>query len=120
MPDPLAPLTESRLSPFYQEHHRAWRDTLRRFVEAEIMPHVDQWDEAGTFPRELYRKASEVGLLRLGWPEEYGGVPSDPFMSIITSQEMARQRFRTHQGVFQVDPKEIDRIAQRIGCMGVG
>lgn len=90
MSDPLAPLTESRLSPFYQEHHRAWRDTLRRFVEAEIMPHVDAWDESGTFPRELYKKASDVGLLRLGWPEEYGGVPSDPFMSIITSQEMAR------------------------------
>ncbi|ATQ41739.1 acyl-CoA dehydrogenase family protein [Caulobacter mirabilis] len=90
MTSPLAALNESRKSPFYEEHHHAWRDTLRRFVEAEIMPHVNDWDEAGEFPRELYRKASDVGLLRLGWPEEYGGVPSDPFMSIVTSQEMAR------------------------------
>jgi acyl-CoA dehydrogenase len=90
MPSPLAALTESRKSPFYEDHHYAWRDTLRRFVEQEIMPDVNAWDEAGEFPRELYRKASDVGLLRLGWPEEYGGVPSDPFMSIITSQEMAR------------------------------
>jgi len=90
MPSPLAALNESRKSPFYEDHHHAWRDTLRRWVEAEIMPFADQWDEAGEFPRELYRKASEVGLLRLGWPEEYGGVPSDPFLSIITSQEMAR------------------------------
>ncbi|MDH4385521.1 MAG: acyl-CoA dehydrogenase family protein [Caulobacter sp.] len=83
-------LDASRLSPFYQDHHHAWRDTLRRWVEAEIMPFADQWDEAGEFPRELYRKASEIGLLRLGWPEEYGGVPTDAFMSIVTSQEMSR------------------------------
>jgi len=90
MPSPLAALNESRKSPFYEDHHHAWADTLRRWVEAEIMPFVSDWDEAGTFPRELYKKASEVGLLRLGWPEEYGGVPSDPFLSIITSQEMSR------------------------------
>lgn len=83
-------LYQSRLSPFYQDHHRAWGDTLRRWVEKEIMPFADEWDEAGEFPRELYKKASEVGLLRLGWPEEYGGIPTDPFMSIVTSIEMAR------------------------------
>ena len=82
----LATLDAQRKSPFYQDHHHAWRDTLRRWVEAEIMPFADQWDEAGEFPRELYKKASDVGLLRLGWPEEYGGVPTDPFMSIVTSQ----------------------------------
>ncbi|RYF94681.1 MAG: acyl-CoA dehydrogenase, partial [Caulobacteraceae bacterium] len=83
-------LYQSRMSPFYQDHHRAWADTLRKWVEKEIMPFADQWDEAGEFPRELYEKASEIGLLRLGWPEEYGGIPTDPFMSIITSTEMAR------------------------------
>ena len=66
MTSPLAALNESRKSPFYEAHHFAWRDTLRRFVEAEIMPSVNEWDEAGEFPRELYRKASDVGLLRLG------------------------------------------------------
>ncbi len=83
-------LYQSRLSPFYQDHHRAWGDTLRKWVAKEIMPFADQWDEAGEFPRELYKKASEIGLLRLGWPEEYGGIPTDPFMSIVTSTEMAR------------------------------
>ncbi|MDB5468559.1 MAG: acyl-CoA dehydrogenase [Caulobacter sp.] len=83
-------LYQSRMSPFYQDHHRAWGDALRKWVEKEIMPFADQWDEAEEFPRELYRKASEIGLLRLGWPEEYGGIPTDPFMSIVTSTEMAR------------------------------
>jgi acyl-CoA dehydrogenase len=90
MENPLDRLDASRLSPFYQDHHLAWRDTLRRWVAREISPFVEAWDEAESFPRELYRKASEIGLLGLGWPEEYGGSPSDPFMSIITSQEMAR------------------------------
>src|SRR5258708_37683949 len=54
------------------------------------MPYVDQWDEAEEFPRELYRKASAAGLLQLGFPEEYGGVPTDPFFGIIKAEERAR------------------------------
>lgn len=77
--------------PLYTEDHRAWRATLRRFVEAEIMPHVDAWEEAGEFPRDLYRKAAAIGLLGLGYPEEYGGTPvSDPIYSIVTAEELAR------------------------------
>jgi len=49
-------------SPFYDSGHEAFRDQVRRFVRTEIEPHVDEWDEAGTFPRELYRKAAEVGF----------------------------------------------------------
>jgi acyl-CoA dehydrogenase len=78
-------------SPFYTDEHHAWRRTLRRWVDAEIAPFVNDWDEAGTFPRELYRKASEIGLLRLGYPEEYGGIPDkDPFLSIVSTEELNR------------------------------
>ncbi len=77
-------------SPFYSEQHEAFRATMRRFVEREIAPFVDQWDEAESFPRELYRKAAEVGLLGLGFPEAFGGVPSDRFYAIVASQELAR------------------------------
>jgi acyl-CoA dehydrogenase len=79
-----------RLSPHYNESHEAFRTTLRRFVEQEIAPFVDAWDEAEGFPRDLYRKAAEVGLLGLGFPEEFGGVPGDAFFGIIASQELAR------------------------------
>jgi acyl-CoA dehydrogenase len=77
-------------SPYYTESHEAFRTSLRRFVEQEIAPFVDEWDEAGGFPRELYRKAAAVGLLGLGFPEEFGGVPGDGFFSIVASQELAR------------------------------
>ena len=71
-------------SPFYTEEHEAFRRTVRRFVERELMPHVDQWDEAEEFPRELYRKASAAGLLQLGFPEEYGGCR--PILSLASSR----------------------------------
>lgn len=76
--------------PFYTADHEAWRASLRRWVEREIAPHASAWDEAEEIPRALYGKAAEIGLLQLGYPESYGGVPSDPFMSIVTTQELAR------------------------------
>ena len=82
--------TAARRSPFYGPEHEAFRATIRRFVEREIEPFATQWDEAGEFPRELYAKAAEVGLIGLGFPAEYGGVECDRFMRIMATQEFAR------------------------------
>ncbi len=49
---------------------------VTRFAQREIAPHVSQWDDAGEFPRELYRQAAELGLLGLGYPEALGGTPA--------------------------------------------
>jgi acyl-CoA dehydrogenase len=77
-------------SPFYTAEHEAYREVVRRFVEKEIEPYAHQWDEAGGFPRVLYEKAAEIGLLGLGFPEEYGGTEVDNFMWIVAVQELAR------------------------------
>ncbi|QDO97082.1 acyl-CoA dehydrogenase [Ferrovibrio terrae] len=77
-------------SPYYTADHEAFRDQLRRFVAKEITPFADQWDEAGEFPRELYKKAAAIGLLQLNFPEEYGGIAADRFYAIIAGQELAR------------------------------
>ncbi|GGC68047.1 acyl-CoA dehydrogenase family protein [Chelatococcus reniformis] len=77
-------------NPHLTEEHLAFRDVMRRFVATEIEPFATQWDEEGGFPRDLYRKASEIGLLQLGFPEAYGGVECDPFYGNIASQELAR------------------------------
>lgn len=77
-------------SPFYNADHIAFRDVIRRFVQNEIEPFATEWDEAGGFPRELYEKAAAIGLLGLGFPEEYGGTPCDQFMWIVATQELAR------------------------------
>lgn len=76
--------------PFYTAEHEAFREAVRRFVVREIEPFANAWDEAGEFPRGLYEKAAGIGLLGLGFPEEYGGVPTDQFMKIVASQELAR------------------------------
>ena len=83
-------LSERPASPYYTDSHEAFRVTVRRFVEQEIASFVDEWDEAKGFPRELYKKAAAVGLLGLGFPEEYGGTPADIFYAIIAAQELAR------------------------------
>ena len=76
-------------SPFYTAEHEAFRDSVRAFVRKEIEPFVTEWDEAGTFPRELYKKAADIGLIPLGYPEEYGGIEADLFYMIIAAQELA-------------------------------
>jgi acyl-CoA dehydrogenase len=85
-------MDELRLNPaYYRPDHLDLRETVRRFVAKEITPHAADWDEAATFPRELYRKAAEVGLLGLGFPEEYGGVPGvDYFHRLVASLELAQ------------------------------
>lgn len=79
-------------SPHLTESHEAWRKTVRAFVDREVMPHVSEWDEAGGFPRELHKKASAIGLIGIGYPEEYGGVREgiDVFHSLVGSDELAR------------------------------
>jgi acyl-CoA dehydrogenase len=64
-------------NPFYTAEHIAYRDVVRRFVEKEIEPYAHEWDEAWSFPRVLYEKAAEIGLLGLGFPEQYGGTEVD-------------------------------------------
>lgn len=86
-------MTERRnaqASPYYTAEHAAFRDSLQRFVEAEIAPFVDEWDETGEFPRELYRRAAEVGMLAAGYPEDLGGIEADLFYLVIIAQELAR------------------------------
>lgn len=82
--------TSLRKSPYYTAEHEAFRDAVARFVAKEIEPFANEWDEAGQFPRALYKKASEIGLLQLGFPEEFGGVPADRFYMIAAAQELAK------------------------------
>ena len=79
-------------NPNFTEDHEAWRTQLRKFIDAEIMPYADEWDEAGQIPDDLWPKAAAVGLLGIGYPEQYGGVMEgiDAWHSWITSEELAR------------------------------
>lgn len=68
----------------------ALTDTVTRFARTEIAPHVDAWDAAGEFPRALYRRAGELGLLGLGYPEQYGGTPASYALRLPLWQALCR------------------------------
>ncbi|CAG1019972.1 acyl-CoA dehydrogenase [Burkholderiaceae bacterium] len=72
------------------EQRQALADTVARFAEREIAPHVEAWDEAGEFPRTLYRQAAELGLLGLGYPEALGGTPAPWALRLPLAQALAR------------------------------
>ena len=63
-------------NPELQADRDALSRTVERFARSEIAPHVTAWDAAGEFPRSLYQRAGELGLLGLGYPEAYGGTPA--------------------------------------------
>ena len=63
--------------------HELFRDTVRRFIAAEITPHHDHWEEQGYVDRELWLKAGQAGLLCLTMPEQYGGAGADRLYSTI-------------------------------------
>ncbi len=76
---------------YFNDTHRMVRESTRKFVEKEILPHIDEWEEAGEFPRELYTKAASIGLLGIGHPEAYGGAgESDVFLKVAASEELMR------------------------------
>jgi acyl-CoA dehydrogenase len=72
----------------FGEDHDQWRETVRRFIEKEIVPFHDQWEKDGVVPRELWRKAGAQGMLCCTVPEEYGGLGLDYLFDVIVFEEL--------------------------------
>lgn len=60
----------------WEEDVQLLADGVRRFIQTEVAAHLNDWEEAGEFPRSLYRRAAELGWLAMGYPEALGGTPS--------------------------------------------
>ena len=81
----------SDFQEYFDPNHQLIRDAVRRFVEREILPFVDEWEEAEGFPRELYLKAGAAGILGMGYPEALGGShEGDVFAKVAASEELMR------------------------------
>lgn len=79
------------INPFDNDERRAFRDTLRNFMDKEIVPHAFEWDEAGHVPWEVHAKFGALGLWGFGIDEKYGGHGfDDPFMRLDASIEISR------------------------------
>jgi acyl-CoA dehydrogenase len=77
------------LPPFTEEHEEL-RETIGRFVTAEIAPHVDEWEEAREFPNELFKRCGELGFLGLKYPEELGGQGGTYVHDAVWIEELSR------------------------------
>ncbi|GAB4509599.1 MAG: citronellyl-CoA dehydrogenase [Anaerolineae bacterium] len=77
-------------SPFTEEHEM-FRKSVRAFVEKEIVPYVDAWEEAEIAPlHDLFKKMGDLGFLGLNYPEEYGGANADIWFTVVLMEEIAR------------------------------
>ncbi|ACG72425.1 acyl-CoA dehydrogenase domain protein [Anaeromyxobacter sp. K] len=76
----------------FTEDHQAFRRTVRAFVEQELAPHGREWDEAGSFPRALFRRFGELGLFGIRQPPEVGGSGLDWWYVVAYAEELARCR----------------------------
>ena len=74
----------------FSAEHDLFRSTVRRFVQEEIAPDVDEWEERGEIPRSLFRRMGELGFLGIEYPAEYGGADADFWMSVVLAEELAR------------------------------
>lgn len=73
--------------PFRTPERNELRRTVRRFVEAEVLPNLDAWERDGELPRELHRKAGEIGLLGVAFPDSVGG-GGDVVDMVTVTEEM--------------------------------
>ena len=74
----------------YSEEHEIFRNAFRKFVEKELTPHYEEWEEQGQFPRSAWKKMGEQGFLCPWLEEEYGGSGADFLYSVIINEELAR------------------------------
>jgi len=77
----------------YSQEHRIFRKSFRRFLEKEIIPHVEEWEEDGIVPRWAWKKLGTNGFLCTSVPVEYGGQGADFLYSAILIEEMAKANF---------------------------
>lgn len=75
----------------FTEEHQMFRKSVRAFVENEIRPHVDEWEEAEIAPlHDLFKKMGDLGFLGLNYAEKYGGAEADIWFTVVFAEELAR------------------------------
>lgn len=75
---------------YFTKSHEMVRKSVRELVKKEVLPYIDEWEEKGEFPKEMYKKAGDMGLLGTGYPEELGGTPGDIFFQVVVGEELMR------------------------------
>lgn len=75
---------------FFNDEHNAFRETVRRFIQKEVRPKIDEWEHNGCYDRAIFKRMGDLGFLGLGYPAEYGGQDADIKMTIVFWEELCR------------------------------
>lgn len=77
-------------SNYFTEEHQLFRESLRDFLQKEVVPHVDKWEESGKIDQSIWRKMGEMGYFGLSTSEDYDGLGLDLFYTVIFLEELQR------------------------------
>lgn len=77
-------------SYYFTEEHEMFRQSLRGFLEKEVVPNIDQWEEEGQIPKDISKKMGDMGFLGLSFPKEYGGMELDFFYDVVFCEEVSK------------------------------
>ena len=77
-------------SYYFTEEHELFRESFRTFLEKEVKPYIDQWEEDRRTPRDIWKKMGDMGFLGLSYPEKYGGMELDFFYDVVFNEELGR------------------------------
>ncbi|MEH6406001.1 MAG: acyl-CoA dehydrogenase family protein [Leeuwenhoekiella sp.] len=75
---------------YFSEEHNLFRESLRDFLQKEVVPHIDKWEETGIIDRFIWKKFGDMGYFGLAYPEEYGGLDLDLFYTVILLEELQK------------------------------
>ncbi|TKR53577.1 acyl-CoA dehydrogenase [Allopusillimonas ginsengisoli] len=80
-------------TPYFTSDHEMMRSTIRRFIEEQVTPYADQWEEDGFVPRAVLEEMGSLGLLGIRYDGEYGGSELDTLATVILAEELGRSTF---------------------------
>ncbi len=81
------------MSDHFTEEHELFRQSVRQFVQKEVVPHVNEWEEKEEIPRAVFKRMGELGFLGINFPEAYGGTDNDFWYTVAYLEELARAGF---------------------------
>jgi acyl-CoA dehydrogenase len=77
-------------SRYFTEEHELFRQSLKDFLQKEVVPHIEKWEKTGHIERFIWEKFGEMGFFGIAYPEEYGGMDLDLFYTVILLEELQK------------------------------
>ncbi len=75
---------------YFTEEHELFRKSLQNFLQKEVVPHINKWEETGVVDGFIWKKMGEMGFFGINYPEEYGGLNLDLFYTVIFLEELQK------------------------------